>query len=61
MDYTQSHSHEDTSPEDEDHIVSDLSTPDSPDQSHQAVEQCTSTQIGECQDLFQAVTVSFCF
>lgn len=40
--------------------VRDLSTPDSPDQSHQALEQCTSSNIGECQDLLQAVAVS-CF
>ena len=60
MDYTDTHSREDTSPENEDVklfdvTVRDLSTPDSPDQSHQAVEQCTSSNIG--QDLLQSSTV----
>merc|ERR1719225_2385077 len=59
MDYTDTHSREDTSPENEDVklfdvTVRDLSTPDSPDQSHQAVEQCTSSNIG--QDLLQSAT-----
>ena len=65
MDYTDSSNSraEDTSPKnDEDvklfDVVRDLSTPDSPDQSHQALEQCTSSNIGECQDLLQAVAVS---
>ena len=68
MDYTDSSNSrtEDTSPKNDEDVklfdvvrdVRDLSTPDSPDQSHQALEQCTSSNIGECQDLLQAVAVS---
>ena len=70
MDYTDSSNSrvEDTNPKNDEDVklfdvvrdVRDLSTPDSPDQSHQALEQCTSSNIGECQDLLQAVAVS-CF
>ena len=70
MDYTDSSNSqaEDTSRKNDEDVklfdvvrdVRDLSTPDSPDQSHQALEQCTSSNIGECQDLLQAVAVS-CF
>ena len=70
MDYTDSSNSraEDTSPKNDEDVklfdvvrdVRDLSTPDSPDQSHQALEQCTSSNIGESQDLLQAVAVS-CF
>ena len=69
MDYTDSSNSraEDTSPKNDEDVklfdvvrdVRDLSTPDSPDQSHQALEQCTSSNIGECQDLLQAVAVSY--
>ena len=68
MDYTDSSNSrvEDTSLKNDEDVklfdvvrdVRDLSTPDSPDQSHQALEQCTSSNIGECQDLLQAVAVS---